>query len=146
MAKKRPFHRTDRLGSRVREILAVALQQEAREELLRQVVITGVDVTRDLSLARVHYYPMSGDEAAIAQALERASGFLRMRVGQEIRMRITPDLRFLRDDSVDQGRRVEEILRDLALSPEADGEPTEGDAGPEDEPADADPAEGEDEG
>jgi ribosome-binding factor A len=126
MAKKRPFHRTDRLGSRVREILAVALQQEAREELLRQVVITGVDVTRDLSLARVHYYPMTGDEAAIAAALERASSFLRSRIGQEIRMRITPDLRFLRDDSVDHGRRVEEILRELHIAP---AEPDEGQEG-----------------
>lgn len=135
MAKKRPFHRTDRLGSRVREILAVALQQESREELLRQVVITGVDVTRDLSLARVHYYPMTGDEAAIAAALERASSFLRTRVGQEIRMRITPDLRFLRDDSVDHGRRVEEILRDLDIQP---AEPDAGEDADEDEDEDED--------
>ncbi|MEZ4269674.1 MAG: 30S ribosome-binding factor RbfA [Myxococcota bacterium] len=135
MAKKRPFHRTDRLGSRVREILAVTLQQESREELLRQVVITGVDVTRDLSLARVHYYPMGGDEAAIAAALERASSFLRTRVGQEIRMRITPDLRFLRDDSVDHGRRVEEILRELDITPAEPEEPdadSESDEGSED--------------
>ncbi len=133
MAKKRPFHRTDRLGARVREILAVAMQQESREELLRQVVITGVDVTRDLSLARVHYYPMGEDEAAIAAALERASSFLRTRVGQEIRMRITPELRFLRDDSVDHGRRVEEILRDLNISP-AEPEP-DADPGEDDEDA-----------
>lgn len=113
MPKRRPYKRTDRLSSAVREVLANVLQREPREEALQDVVITAVEVTRDLSVARVWYYALRGDPAAVAGALERAKGFLRMRLGQEVRMRIVPELRFQVDESIERGRRVEAILRDL---------------------------------
>jgi ribosome-binding factor A len=122
MARNRPYQRTDRLNSRLREILAVACQRESREEALRTVVITSVEVTRDLSVARVYYYVIGEDHETAAAALERASGFLRSRVGQEVRARQTPELRFHWDRSVDQGRRVEGILADLEIPP-AEAEP-----------------------
>jgi ribosome-binding factor A len=121
MARNRPYQRTDRLNSRLREILAIACQRESREEALRSVVITGVEVTRDLSVARVYYYVIGEDHEEAAEALERASGFLRSRVGQEVRARQTPELRFHWDRSVDQGRRVEGILADLEI-PAAEAE------------------------
>ena len=110
MAKKRPYHRTDRLNRQVAEVLARAVQRETREEVLRHAIITGVEVTRDLSVARVYYQLMGGDPAEVAEAFERASGFLRCRVGDQIRMRQTPELRFKYDESIDRGRRVEELL------------------------------------
>ena len=115
MGKNRPYQRTDRLNSRLREVLAVACQRETREEALRFAVITGVEVTRDLSVARVYYYVRGEGHDDVAKALSRASGFLRSRVGQEVRMRQTPDLRFHYDDSIDHGRRVEDILSHLEI-------------------------------
>ena len=110
MARQRPYHRTDRLNRQLAEVLARAVQRETREEALRLVIITGVEVTRDLSVARVYYQAMGGEPEEIAAAFERASGFLRCRVGDQIRMRQTPELRFKYDDSIDRGRRVEELL------------------------------------
>ena len=72
MGKNRPYQRTERLNSRVREILAVACQRETREEALRNAVITGVEVTRDLSVARVYYYVI-GEGAADVSAARCAS-------------------------------------------------------------------------
>jgi ribosome-binding factor A len=118
MGKNRPYQRTERLNSRVREVLAVACQRETREEALRNAVITGVEVTRDLSVARVYYYVIGEGAEEVRVALERASGFLRSRVGQEVRMRQTPELRFHFDNSVDHGRRVEGILADLHIPTE----------------------------
>ena len=123
MPKKRPFRRTDRLASQIQQVLAVAVQRETHEVDLPGVVITSVDVTSDLYLARVYYYVMTGDPKAIAAALERARGFLRRRVGEEIRSRVTPDLRFIVDTSIDHGRRIEEILRGLTIAP---ADPPEG--------------------
>jgi len=127
MARRRSFHRTDRLNRQIQQILAVALQMETREEILRQVIITAVEVTRDLSLARVHYFPMSGEpEAAVLgeleEAFERARGFLRTRVGQELRLRHTPELRFHLDTGITSGRRVEEILQELDLPPASEAQ------------------------
>lgn len=135
MPRKRPFKRTDRLASQIQQTLALALQRESHEEVLRAVVVTGVEVTRDLSLARVFYYVMGGDPDAVAAGLERARGFLRRRVGEEVRARITPELRFALDTSIDHGRRVEEILRDLNLAPVDDAASSDdggGDAGDDD--------------
>lgn len=120
MGRQRPYKRTDRIGKQVQEVLAIALQRETREDCLRNVVVTGVDVTRDLSLARVYYYLMGGNPAEVNAALDRAQGFLRTRVGQEIRMRQTPELRFLFDESIERGRRVEAILSEIRVD---DGDP-----------------------
>ena len=118
MARKRPFLRTDRLASQIREVIATAITRESREPLLHAIVITDVDVTSDLSLARVWWHALPGpadrDRAAVEAALSRASGFLRSRVAEVIRARKLPDLRFLHDDALDHGRAIEGILHRIA--------------------------------
>lgn len=111
----------------MKQVLAVAIQRESREDRLHNVVVTDVEVTSDLSLARVYYYVMGeGDPAEIDSALQRATPFLRRRVGEEIHARHTPELRFVVDTAIERGRRVEEILHNLAS--EAAGEGDEADA------------------
>lgn len=101
----------------------MALMRETHELILREVVITEVAITSDLSLARVYWHALPGvaeaDADAINKAFARASGFLRSRVGRAVRARVTPELRFLHDDALDQGRRVEEVLRTIAAEREA---------------------------
>jgi ribosome-binding factor A len=120
---RRPFHRTDRLGPEMKEVLAQVLHREAREPLVARVVVTDVEVTRDLSVARVFYdAPADLDAGAVQEALDRAAGFLRRRVGQEIRVRAVPELRFAADTSIERGRRVEAILDDLSKGRPGSGE------------------------
>src|SRR5689334_17270545 len=106
MARKRPFHRTDRLNSQIREVLATTLLQNAREDILREVVITDVEVTSDISLARVYWHSLPGlaeaDPEAVQEAFDRAAGFLRKKVGETIRARQTPELRFIYDSALDR--------------------------------------------
>lgn len=131
MARKRPFQRTDRLASQIREVIATALTRDSREALLHGVVITDVDVTSDLSLARVYWHALPGaaerDRPGVEAAFSRAGGFLRSRVAEVIRARKLPDLRFLHDDALDHGRRIDGILHQLAedraaAGPEGAGE------------------------
>ncbi len=112
---KRPFRRTDRLSSQIKQILAISLQRDSREEALRSVVITDVEVTRDLSLARVYYYLIDGDQEAATSAFGRANGYLRTVVGRGINARITPELRFMHDDALTRGRRIDDILSTLDI-------------------------------
>jgi ribosome-binding factor A len=127
MGKKRPFARTDRLNSQVREVLAMALMLETREQLLREVVITEVEVTSDISLARVYWHGLPGvaeaDPEAVQKAFERASKFLRAKVGEAITARVTPELRFIHDDALDRGRRIETILHRLSVDRPAEPPP-----------------------
>lgn len=103
------------MQSQVREVLALALQRETREALLRDVVITDVAVTSDVSLARVYWHALpglaAGDVEAVQAAFTRATGFLRAKLGEVVRARVTPDLRFIHDDALDRGRRIEDVLR-----------------------------------
>lgn len=124
MARKRPFLRTDRLGSQIRQTLSLALQRDTREELLLGIVITDVAVTSDLSLARVYWHALPGaaelDRPGIEAALKRANGFLRGRVAAEISARKSPELRFLHDDALDTGRHIESILSEIDKNRPAD--------------------------
>jgi ribosome-binding factor A len=88
------------------------LMLEARDPRLAGVTITGVDVTPDLLLARVHFTVL-GDEDAQQEALvgfERAGGFLRTELAGRVRMRFVPELDFKLDKSAEYGRRIDELL------------------------------------
>ena len=122
MATRRPFKRTDRLNREMLKALSIALQSETREELLREVSVMDVEVTRDLSLARVHVYVAESRQEEVREALARATGFLRSSVAKKIRMRHAPELRFSFDGSIDRAQRIERILSDLDIPPNG-GEP-----------------------
>lgn len=107
--------RVARLNEQIRRELSELLTRKVREPRVAGVVITDVRVTSDLSLARVYFrVPQDGagiDEAM--QGLDSASGFLRRELGQLLRIRRTPELRFLLDETIDSAQRIEEILRGL---------------------------------
>lgn len=106
--------RKDRLGNQVREVVAQCLLFEAKDPRLHQVSITDVELSGDLRHAKVYFYVHQGDEKQkheLKKALDRASGFLRMRLGQEIRARNTPELVFYYDQSIERGAEMDEILK-----------------------------------
>jgi ribosome-binding factor A len=100
-----------------------------------------MEVTSDISLARVYWHGLPGvaeaDPNAVQKAFERASKFLRAKVGEAITARVTPELRFIHDDALDRGRRIETILHRIAVdrprepSPEAPSDVPNSPASPE---------------
>ena len=114
-------NRRDRLGGQIRSVVAQCLLVEAKDPGLRVVDITDVVVSPDLGHAKIYYYAR-GDEQDIIKleaALERAKGFLRRRVGQEIRARVTPNLAFYYDDSIERGAYMENLLERVRAKDEA---------------------------
>jgi ribosome-binding factor A len=113
--------RPERVGEEIREELAVLLVREVHDPGIGFVTLTRVKVSPDLQLARVYYTTM-GDAAArqaTAQALARATPFLRRHIGARIRLRRVPELRFEFDRSVEHQDRVERILLDLQAERDA---------------------------
>lgn len=107
--------RPDRVADQIRSELAVLLSREVHDPGIGFVTLTRVHVSPDLQQARVSYTTL-GDEkarAASAKALERAAPFLRRQIGQRLRLKRTPELRFLYDDAVAGQDRIEQILKDL---------------------------------
>jgi len=112
----REFGREERVGAELQRELALLLRDEVRDPRLNQVTIQEVRVVRDLSHARVFFTVMDRDEARrIAQALNKAAGFLRRRLGERVIMRTVPQLHFEYDHSLEDGLRLSSLI-DRAVS------------------------------
>jgi ribosome-binding factor A len=88
--------RAVQMGDQIMQVLASLLVQEVEDPTLQLVTITGVRLNRDFSIAEVLYTHIRGRSAEpeITKALIRAKGFLRTRLGKELKLRGIPDLRF----------------------------------------------------
>ena len=108
----REFSRNQRLGNQILRSLSELLRQEVKDPRLGAVSLTAVDLTRDLSVARVYFSLLNpdADPAPAANGLERASGFLRGKLGGALKVRHVPELRFVHDDSAAQSIRISELL------------------------------------
>jgi ribosome-binding factor A len=110
-------NRPERVAQRIKREAAEILESTLRDPRLGGMVsVTDVEVTRDLSMARVYVSILetgSAREAAM-KALESASGFVRRQLASRLGLREVPELRFMLDTSIERGARVEDILRRLA--------------------------------
>jgi len=109
----KPFTRSDRVGGLIQQVMAELLQKQVSDPRLTDVTITGVQVSRDLRLAKI-YFCMPTGEVARADALdgfERARGFLKRELAQRLTLRYMPDLRFYYDGSFDYGAHIERLLK-----------------------------------
>lgn len=113
----REFTRSDRVGSQIHRELAELVRTELKDPRIGMVGIHEVEVTRDLSVAKVYVGLLTGgaDEArASVKALNQAAAFLRKELGRRMLMRSVPEIRFIYDDSVERGLRMSQLLRGLA--------------------------------
>ena len=108
--------RPDRVADQVRAEVTSMIARDLHDPGVGFVTVTRVQVTPDLQQARV-YYTSLGDAAArknTAQALERAAGFMRRQIGQRLRLRRAPEIRFEFDQSIGHQDRVEQLLEGIA--------------------------------
>ena len=97
------------------------LAREVHDPGIGFVTLTRVKVSPDLQQARI-FYTMMGDDKAhktTAQALDRATPFLRRQIAARVRLRRVPELRFEYDKSVENQDRIEKILIDLQAERDA---------------------------
>ncbi|AZS16068.1 MULTISPECIES: 30S ribosome-binding factor RbfA [Paenibacillus] len=109
-------NRTGRVGEEIKKELSVMIQRELKDPRIGFVTVTGVDVTSDLSQAKV-YLSVFGDEEQkkdTLKALDKATGFLRTEIGKRIRLRHTPELIFKIDESIAYGSRIEKLLDEIS--------------------------------
>jgi ribosome-binding factor A len=113
----RGFSRATRLADQIQRDLADLIRVEVRDPRVGLVTITTVEVTRDLSHARVFVTSLSETEAAESvQALTRAAGFLRTRLAQMLKLRTIPELHFVYDASVERGVRLSKLIDEAVQS------------------------------
>ncbi len=110
----REFSRNQRLGAQLQRTLSELLRFETKDPGLSEVSLTVVELSKDLSVAKVYFsllQPDSDPQPAL-DGLQRASGFLRRRLGNELTVRHVPELRFVHDDSVAHGVEISRLIHD----------------------------------
>ena len=112
----REFSRNQRLGNQVLRTLNELLRFETKDPRLQMVSLNTIELSRDLSVARIHFSMLDpdGDPAPVLEGLQRASGFLRSRLGREVKIRHVPELRFSHDNSAAEAQRISSLI-DAAL-------------------------------
>lgn len=109
-------YRSGRLGEEIKKIVSELLRKELKDPGIAQITsVTGVDVTSDGSYATVYLSVLASKEEkqTTVQALNKAAGFIRGRIGKRVAIRHVPELTFKLDTSLDYGMHIEKILEGL---------------------------------
>jgi ribosome-binding factor A len=110
---KREFSRTQRLGDQIHRDLAMLIEQKIDDPRIRSVTLTAVKVSRDLGYAKVYYTSMDGELAEVKEGLDKAAPYLRHLLSAGMSTRTTPRLNFIYDESIERGRNMEALIREV---------------------------------
>ncbi len=108
-----PSYRMRRINEAIREIIATALAQHLKDPRIGFVTLTGVETAPDLSHAKVFVsvYGKKVEKDATLEGLRAARAYLQRTIGDELKLKRIPMLEFVYDASVDQGMRIQAILK-----------------------------------
>lgn len=120
----REFSRTDRVGQQIHKEVASILQHEFkhREPEVGMITVSGAEVSRDLSHAKIYITFYVADEEKIERDLAKlqdAKSFVRGLLGRRVRMRNIPALHFVRDTSIVEGARISALVNNAIASDKA---------------------------
>ena len=106
-------YRRGRINDAVAEELAIAITEVREPKVVNNFIsITRADVAPDLRFATV-YFSCIGDSEEAAEGLKKCTGMLRHHLAVTLNLRITPELNFVHDSSIEHGARIARILEDL---------------------------------
>ena len=116
-------YRRGRINDAVAEELAIALGELREPKVVNNFIsITRADVAPDLRFATI-YFSCIGDSAEAAEGLKKCTGILRHHLAVTLNLRITPDLRFVKDGSIEHGAKIAKFLEEIKASEKSeDGE------------------------
>ena len=108
---KKSSGRPQKLGDQIQRELSDLLARELRDPRVGMITITSVDVSPDLSHAKVFFTTLTKESLAETSAgLQRAAGFLRSRLARRLSIYTIPELRFVYDESVERGDRLSRLI------------------------------------
>ncbi len=108
----RDFHRSQRVEEQILRLLAELIRREVKDPRVGPVTITAVELSRDLSHAKVYFLPFDAKRSAaeVGAALGSAAGFLRIHLKKLLKMRSAPELQFVADESIERAARLSALI------------------------------------
>ena len=105
--------KNERINSNVQRELSYILANEVKNPNIKFITITAVDVTSDLSYAKVYFTCFDEDRKVVLKELKESAGFIRGEVSKRVEIRHTPELTFEYDESLEYAKRIEEKLKEI---------------------------------
>ncbi|WP_394404634.1 30S ribosome-binding factor RbfA [Streptococcus sp. 20-1249] len=108
--------RVDRVGMEIQREVNEILRLKVRDPRVQEVTITDVQMLGDLSAARVYYTihsTLASDNQKAQIGLEKATGTIKRELGKNLKMYKIPDLVFVKDESIEYGNKIDQMLRNL---------------------------------
>ncbi len=106
-------NRIGRINEEIQRELANLIRSVKDPRVTGMISVTAVETTPDLRYAKVFISVLDkSDCAQVLKGLKSASGWLRRELGRALNLRYTPELQFERDDSIDKGTHILDLLRD----------------------------------
>ncbi len=104
----------ERLESTFVKEISYILMEEIKDEDIKFVTITDCEITNDLSFAKVYFTVLdSSKKEQTIKALNHAKSFIRGELSKRVDIRHTPELTFIFDESIEYGKRIENIIEEI---------------------------------
>lgn len=104
--------RVHRVESELKKVLSVVLRSKVNDRKLAMVTITEIEVSKDLSYAKVYYSCLIQEDVEyVKKAFLKSKGLFRSSIASSLKLRIVPDLKFIYDDSLEYGAKMEDKIQ-----------------------------------
>lgn len=101
----------ERIGSNLVKEISYILANEVKDNDIKFVTVTDVKVTNDLSYAKVYFTVLDNEKRKTTlEALNSAKGFIRRELADRVDIRHIPELEFVFDESIEYGKKIENII------------------------------------
>lgn len=100
----------DRLNNMFVEEISKIIHNDVKDKNINFVTITDVRITNDLSFAKVYITTLDNNRERVLDAINKASGFIRTKLSENIQIRKMPEIHFVYDESIEYGKKIEDII------------------------------------
>ena len=118
----KPFTRSDRVSGLIHKMLSEFLQKHVSDPRIEGATITGVKMSPDLRIAKI-YFTTFGNRSGvedIAEGFKSARGYLKRHLAGKLGLRYMPEFQFFYDESLDHGRKIDNLLKAVQHTHETD--------------------------
>jgi ribosome-binding factor A len=110
-------YRRGRINEEMQREVAKILREVKDPRVSKAFIsVTGAEVTPDLKFAKIYYSAYNADKKEVKAGLRAASGFIRGQISKNLNLRITPELTFVEDGSIEYGAKISKILEGITFT------------------------------
>ena len=117
--EKMANYRRGRINEEMQREVAKIIREVKDPRVAKSFIsITGAEVTPDLKYAKIYYSAYNADKKEVKMGLRSSAGFIRGQVSKNLNLRITPELTFIEDGSIEYGAKISKILEGITFTDE----------------------------